>query len=253
MATRLDLATITPSTLSDHGRSNYGMPAISSRSARLFSRMRDILAANLSEMLDRSPEPEQMIRMIICEMEETLVHARASTAKLIADHKEMLRAQDGLARIAEDWHEKAQLAISRDRDDLARQALVEKSKAEARAKEIATEAETLGKSIDVNHADIHRLQSKLSEACRKRSNIRARLESAENSIRLRELMNGGAMQDAFERFDALERKVDEAEGHAEAAALGAEPEPRFEDDPVIAAQIDAELDELRKNTGREAA
>ncbi|WP_255454745.1 PspA/IM30 family protein [Parasphingopyxis sp. CP4] len=250
MATRLDLA---PVDTGSSSRMDYALPAISSRSARLFSRMRDIMAANLGEMLDRSPEPEQMIRMIICEMEETLVHARASTAKLIADHKEMLRAQDGLAKIAEDWHEKALLAISRDRDDLARQALVEKGKADARATEIAMETATLGKSIDANHADIHRLQSKLSEACRKRSNIRARLESAENSIRLRELVNGGAMQDAFARFDALERTVDEAEGHAEAAALGIEPEPRFEDDPVVAARIDAELDELRKTNGRPAA
>ncbi|MEM8696631.1 MAG: PspA/IM30 family protein [Pseudomonadota bacterium] len=249
MATRLDLAPIATALSS---RADYAAPAISSRSARLFSRMRDILAANLGEMLDRSPEPEQMIRMIICEMEETLVHARASTAKLIADHKEMLAAHDGLKRIAENWHEKAELAISRDRDDLARQALVEKGKADARATEIAEETATLAQSIDANHADITRLQTKLSEACRKRSNIRARLESAENSIRLRELMNGGAMQDAFSRFDELERKVDEAEGHAEAAAIGAEPELRPEDDPVIAARIDAELAELRKNNGRSA-
>lgn len=247
MVTRLDLAPLA----ADSARS-YA-PAIRSQGARLFSRMRDILAANLSEMLDHSPEPEQMIRMIICEMEETLVHARASTARLIADHKELLAARDGLRKIAENWHEKAELAVSRDRDDLARQALVEKGKADARAAEIAEESGALAKSIDANHADITRLQTKLSEACRRRSNIRARLESAENSIRLREILNGGALHDAFSRFDDLERKVDAAEGHAEAAALGAEPEPNPEDDPVVAARIDAELEELRKKTARPAA
>lgn len=245
MATRLDLDPIAsaPARAGD-----YGQIQIRSQGARLFSRMRDILAANLADMLDHSPEPEQMIRMIIIEMEETLVHVRASTARTIADLKELQAAQTALRTMSENWHEKAELAISRDRDDLARQALLEKNKADTRIAELDHEVATLDKALNANHTDISRLQAKLSEACTRRSNIRARLESAESSIRLRELLNGGAVQDAFTRFDDLERKVDEAEGHADAAAIG------YEDDEYVAknrklnAKVDAELAAMKKSS-----
>jgi phage shock protein A len=226
----------------------YGRDALSSRSTRLFSRMRDILAANLTDMLDHSDTPEKMIRMIICEMEETLVHVRASTARTIADQKELKGTAGALERLAGNWREKAELALLRDRDDLARQALVEKAKAEERAAEIGEEIAVLGKALGANHADITKLEDKLREACSKRDRIRTRLESAQNSIRLRELLNGGAMQDAFARFDQLERVVDEAEGHAEAAALGRDEED--EADPVRDARIEAELAEMRKSAAR---
>ena len=247
MATRLDL---TPIVAAPPMGGDYGRPQIRSRSARLFSRMRDILAANLSEMLDHSPEPEQMIRMIIIEMEETLVHVRASTARTIADLKELQVAKNALQTISENWHEKAELAITRERDDLARQALVEKGKADLRIGEIGEEIAALDKALSTNHTDISRLQAKLGEACTRRSNIRARLESAETSIRMRELLNGGAVQDAFTRFDDLERKVDEAEGHADAAAIGYDDEEYAAKDRKLNAKVDAELAALKKSTAR---
>jgi phage shock protein A len=247
MTTRLDLAT-TPSAPAMAG--TYGRPQIRSQSARLFSRMRDILAANLSEMLDHSGEPEQMIRMIIIEMEETLVHVRASTARTIADLKELQAARGALQNMAENWHEKAELAISRDRDDLARQALVEKNKADERIAEIGIEIATLDKALGANHNDIARLQAKLGEACTRRSNIRARLESAESSIRLRELLNGGAVKDAFSRFEDLEKQVDSAEGHAEAAAIGYDNDEDIMRDRQLNAKVDAELAAMKKTTAR---
>lgn len=244
MATRLDLDTAT-STDRFHSlpamSGGYERPQIRSRSARLFSRMRDILAANLGDMLDHSPEPEQMIRMIICEMEETLVHVRATTARTIADQKELKAAQDRLREIADGWREKAEFALAADREDLARQALVEKGKAEDRAKELNEEIATLEKTLTANHSDIARLQTKLGEACARRGNIRARLESAENSIKMRELLNGGAVKDAFARFDTLERKVDEAEGHAEAAMIGYDDSEEIAKNRKLNAKVDAEL------------
>lgn len=245
MATRLDLDPIVSAPVR---AGDYGQVQIRSQSARLFSRMRDILAANLADMLDHSPEPEQMIRMIIIEMEETLVHARASTARTIADLKELQAAQTALRTMSENWHEKAELAISRDRDDLARQALLEKNKADARIAELGQEVAALEKALNANHADISRLQAKLNEACTRRSNIRARLESAESSIRLRELLNGGAVQDAFSRFDALERKVDEAEGHADAAAIGFEDDEYAAQNRKLNAKVDAELAAMKKSS-----
>ena len=95
----------------------------------IFSRTRDIIAANFNDMLDKADDPQKMIRMIILEMEETLVEVRASAARTIADQKEMHRHTVKLDKLQADWSEKAQLAISKDREDLARAALVEKKKA----------------------------------------------------------------------------------------------------------------------------
>jgi phage shock protein A len=95
----------------------------------IFSRTRDISAANFNDMLDKADDPTKMIRMIILEMEETLVEVRASAARTIADQKEMHRHCVKLDRLQADWSEKAQLALSKDREDLARAALVEKKKA----------------------------------------------------------------------------------------------------------------------------
>ena len=92
----------------------------------IFSRTRDIIAANFNDMLDKADDPTKMIRMIILEMEETLVEVRASAARTIADQKEMHRHTIKLERLQADWAEKAQLALSKDREDLARAALVEK-------------------------------------------------------------------------------------------------------------------------------
>src|SRR4029078_9988903 len=94
----------------------------------IFSRSRDIFAANITELLDRSEDPAKMIRMVILEMEETLVEGRASAARCIADGKEMRRALGRLDEMQSSWTEKAELALSKDREDLAKAALIERQK-----------------------------------------------------------------------------------------------------------------------------
>src|SRR5882757_9712286 len=94
----------------------------------IFSRSRDIFAANMTELLDRSEDPSKMIRMIILEMEETLVEVRASAARCIADGKEMRRALSRLDELQTSWTEKAELALSKGREDLAKSALHERQK-----------------------------------------------------------------------------------------------------------------------------
>src|ERR671929_25019 len=105
----------------------------------IFSRTRDIVAANFADLLDKAEDPAKMIRMIILEMEETLVEVRASAARTIADQKEMRRQIARLDRLQESWAEKAELALSKDREDLARGALVEKQKAAASAEALRSE------------------------------------------------------------------------------------------------------------------
>ncbi|MGV1684302.1 phage shock protein PspA [Sphingopyxis sp. NJF-3] len=186
----------------------------------IFSRTRDIIAANVTDLLDRAEDPEKMIRQIIFEMNETLVEVRASAARTIADQKEMRRHIAKLEGLQDSWKEKAELALSKDREDLATAALVEKQKAGDMAERLKSEIAVLDDALKGYEADIAKLQKKLSEARARQSSVVNRLESAENRYKLREMTNGDRVEDAFSRFEILERRVDEAEGRAEALGLG---------------------------------
>lgn len=186
----------------------------------IFSRTRDIIAANVTDLLDRAEDPEKMIRQIIFEMNETLVEVRASAARTIADQKEMRRHIAKLEGLQDSWKEKAELALSKDREDLATAALVEKQKAGDMAERLKSEIAVLDEALAGYEADIAKLQKKLSEARARQSSVVNRLESAENRYKLREMTNGDRVEDAFSRFEILERRVDEAEGRADALGLG---------------------------------
>ena len=186
----------------------------------IFSRTRDIIAANVSDLLDKADDPEKMIRMIIFEMNETLVEVRASAARTIADQKEMRRHITKLEGLQDSWKEKAELALSKDREDLATAALVERQKAGDMAAQLNAEIAVLDDALKGYEDDIAKLQKKLQEARARQSGIATRLESAENRIKLREMTNGERVHDAFSRFEALERRVDYAEGRADALSLG---------------------------------
>lgn len=190
----------------------------------IFSRTRDIIAANVTDMLDKAEDPSKLIRMIILEMEETLVEVRASAARTIADQKEMRRHIDKLEHLTEDWNEKAQLALSKDREDLAKAALLEKRKAADMADQLKEEIQVLDNALRANEVDIAKLQKKLQEARSRQSSLVNRLESAENRYKIREMYNGEKIQDAFSKFEYLERQVDFAEGRADSLTMGGEPQ-----------------------------
>ena len=185
----------------------------------IFSRTRDIIAANVTELLDNAEDPAKMIRMIILEMEETLVEVRASAARTIADQKEMKRHVNKLEQLQADWTDKAGLALSKDREDLARAALLEKKKAADMADQLNVEINVLDDALRASEQDIAKLQAKLREARMRQNNIMSRLESAENRVKLRTMYNGDKVREAFSRFDLLERRVDMAEGRADALGM----------------------------------
>jgi len=187
----------------------------------IFSRTRDIIAANVTDLLDKAEDPAKMIRMIILEMEETLVEVRASAARTIADQKEMRRHIAKLEKLQESWTEKAELALSKDREDLAKAALVERQKAADMCDQLQAEITVLDDALRASEEDIAKLQNKLREARNRQNTIMTRLESATNRARMREVYAGPKTQEAFSRFDVLERRVDMAEGHADALSLGA--------------------------------
>ena len=185
----------------------------------IFSRTRDIFAANFTELLDRAEDPARMIRMIILEMEETLVEVRATAARSIADSKEMKRALLRLSDLQASWTEKAELALSKDRDDLAKAALIERQKAADMAEGLKLELASIEDTLKSYEADIAKLQGKLREARARQNAIATRIESAVTRAKARELLNGGRTEDAFSRFDQLERRADFAEGRADALGM----------------------------------
>jgi phage shock protein A len=211
-------------------------------SSPIFSRTRDIIAANMTELLDRSEDPARMIRMIIVEMEETLVEVRAAAARWIADGKELRRSCQRLEDLTANWTDKAQLALSKGREDLARAALVERQKAEEMAESIKAEIATVEETLKSYEADIARLQTKLREARARQNAIAVRLESAMTRARAREILHGSRTEEAFSRFELLERRADFAEGRADALALAG---PRDLEEEIAelkaAEKVEAEL------------
>jgi len=213
----------------------------------IFSRTRDIIAANVTDLLDRAEDPAKMIRMIILEMEETLVEVRASAARTIADQKEMRRHINKLDALQESWTEKAALALSKDREDLAKAALVEKQKAGEMADQLKGQIAMLDDALAASEEDIAKLQAKLREARTRQSSLVTRMESAQTRLRAREMYNGERVQDAFSRFELLERRVDLAEGEADAMGLGTQPRTLEQEiaDLQSADKVEAELAALK--------
>jgi phage shock protein A len=209
----------------------------------VFSRARDIFAANMTDLLDRAEDPARMIRTIILEMEETLVEVRATAARSIADIKEMRRAVVRLDDLQADWTGKAELALSKGRDDLAKAALAERQKATDMADGLRDEMGQLEQVLRGYEADIAKLQGKLREARARQNAIAARFESALTRAKAREVMNGSRTADAFAKFELLERRADFAEGRCEALGITS-----LEDeiDQLRADEkIDAELEALK--------
>ncbi len=212
----------------------------------IFSRTRDIFAANMTELLDRSEDPSRMIRMIILEMEETLVEVRASAARSIADGKEMRRAWKRLDELQASWTEKAELALSKDREDLAKAALIERQKAADMAEGLKAEIAVIDETLKSYEADIAKLQAKLREARARQNAIAARFESAVTRAKAREIMNGSRTEDAFSRFELLERRADFAEGRADALGMTGPKSLEEEIAELKAAEkVDAELEAMK--------
>jgi phage shock protein A len=212
-------------------------------SGPVFSRARDIFAANMADILDRAEDPARMIRMIILEMEDTLVEIRATAARSIADIKEMRRTAIRLDQLQSDWTAKAELALSKGRDDLAKAALIEKQQAAEMAEGLRDELGQMEQVLRGYEADIAKLQGKLREARARQNAIAARFESALTRAKAREVMHGNRTLDAFAKFDLLERRADFAEGRCDALGItGLEDEIH----QLQASQaIDAELEAMK--------
>ena len=181
----------------------------------LFSRLGDIINSNINAMLDSAENPEKIARLIIQEMEDTLVEVRTAAARAMADKKEMEREIVHFTKTRDDWAAKAELAIDKGREDLARGALTAKQKAggeiERRKAAMAAAEEAFEKRQD----DLSKLQAKLDEAKAKHRALMMRREAAEQRIRMRSQTYDGKVDEALARYNNIERKVDEMEAYAD--------------------------------------
>ena len=186
----------------------------------IFSRLTDIVNSNLSALLDRAEEPEKMIRFIIQEMEDTLVEVRTTAARTIADKKESGRKLSRLESAQAEWQRKAELALSKGREDLAKGALVEKARLEETARSLTEELSQIDEVLVQHDDDVAKLQSKLAEAKTKQKSFQTRHATATSQLRVRRQLFDKRIEESFARFEQVEKKLDEVEGEVEAYDLG---------------------------------
>ncbi|MCE9684978.1 MULTISPECIES: phage shock protein PspA [Shewanella] len=186
----------------------------------IFSRFADIINSNISALLDKAEDPEKMVRLIIQEMEDTLVEVRSTSAKVLAEKKELLRRIARVQEQVQDWQDKAELALSKDREDLAKAALVEKQKA-------AGLADTLGQELDVIEEHIGRLkeevsllQEKLIDAKARQKTIIMRTQTASSRLDVKRQLDSSKIDDAMLKFEQYERRVEGLEAQVESYDLG---------------------------------
>lgn len=186
----------------------------------IFSRMGDIINSNLNAMIEAAEDPEKIARLIIQEMEDTLVDVRTDAARHIAERKELTRREDDYRKRADDWAAKAELAITKDREDLARGALTARRQAEDMADVVGKEIEVLDEAIGKADGDLSKLQTKLDEAKAKHKALTMRSTVARSQVKMRTKIVDTRVDDALSRYERMERKVDELEAHVEAFDLG---------------------------------
>lgn len=186
----------------------------------VFSRLTDIINSNLNSMLDKAEDPEKIVRLIVQEMEDTLVEVRSRAAAAIADKKEVERKRNEFLQRVNEWESKAELAIAKGRDDLAKGAIGAKRKAAEMAELLEKELAAIDQSLDKANADLSQLQAKLKEAKAKKRSMELRRETASNSVRIKRQIHDGRIDEALARYDAYERKIDELEAEAESISMG---------------------------------
>lgn len=186
----------------------------------IFSRFTDIVSANVNAILDQAENPEKIIRLMISEMEDTLVEVRAQAARTIADRKDLERHLCRARRERAEWETRAERALKKGREDLARSALVEKHYFEEAIVGLEVEFEDIDESMGRYDEDVTLLEKKLREVRAKQKSVVTREITAVNAKRVREQLYDPRIEDAFARFDAMERRIDRTEAEVEAFDLG---------------------------------
>ncbi|MCC5856450.1 MAG: phage shock protein PspA [Idiomarina sp.] len=216
----------------------------------IFSRFSDIVNANLNALLDKAEDPQKMVRLIIQEMEDTLVEVRSVSAKTLAEKKELTRQLTRLESEVEEWNKRAELAISKEREDLARSALVEKNKLLDAIESITKEIERIDLQVERLSGEIGQLQEKLSDAKARQKSIVMRERTVSSRLNVKRTLDSSKVDDALMKFDRYEAKIDDLESQVDAYDLGkrslADEFRALENE----SQVDAELEALKSRVNQ---
>ena len=212
----------------------------------IFSRMTDIINSNLNALLDQAEDPEKMIRLIIQEMEDTLVEVRSSSARVLADRKGAARRLEQVEAEAQTWEDKAKLAISKGREDLARAALQEKQAIMEELGVVEAELKATDDHIAQLNDEVAQLQQKLSDAKAKQKALLMRSKTVESRIKVKRQMHREALDSAFQRFEHYERRMDNLESQLESMDLGRDVHPDLAAEISALEQDERITDELER-------
>lgn len=186
----------------------------------IFTRFSDIVNSNINAMLDKAEDPEKIVRLMIQEMEDTLVEVRSAAARSIADKKDLNRKLETMEREQADWDSKAELALRKGREDLAKAALVEKSRVTSAADIVKSEYLAIDDGLAKLNSDIARLEGKLQDAKTRQKSLLARHKTATSRLAARKKIHDYQIEDAMVRFEQYTRRIDDVEGRIEAYDLG---------------------------------
>lgn len=213
----------------------------------IFSRFADIVNSNISALLDKAEDPEKMIRLIIQEMEDTLVEVRTNSAKAMADKKELARKVESIEQQLEDWKNKATLALTKQREDLARAALIEKQKLQHVLKGLHTEQTLVEETIEKLTGEIGKLETKITETRAKQQALAIRSQAASHRRDVQRHLHAGRTEEAMAKFEQFSRKVDELEAEADLYAQSGQARSLEQEFAELQAQdeIEKELNKLK--------
>ena len=211
----------------------------------IFNRLSDIINSNISSLLDKAENPEKMIRMVIQEMEETLVEVRSGTAKVIAEKKTLSRRAEQLKKQAQDWEGKAELALSKGREDLAKAALMEKANINSSVEITEKDLLKLDETLDKLSVEIEQLQAKLNDARARQKTIVMRTTATESRLNVNRQLHSYSIDNAMNKFEYYEKKIDQMEGQMDSIHIEKRGLQSEFDELEREESIDQELENLK--------